>query len=297
MAKRPDSSQHSFGWEAYFNRGLFADHFLEHRLPELPEWREVDGLETSFKALQRRYRQHAARFTKRTNEAQTEHDFVQPVLDVLWRDREPGDCYEVQVRIPNIDADRQPDYAFFRTAADRESAVPNVGTMDFWRDVPCLGDAKKWSASLDRDPVAHENPTAQVCNYLYRSRVRWGILTNGRVWRLYEREKSSAGGIYFEANLEAILKQANPEPFKYFYLFFRRKAFLLDSGGATFLDKVFQGSVDYATEVGDRLKDSVYDALRLLMNGFFEHAANGLDRNDSTTLALVQENSLIVLYR
>ena len=133
MAKRPHSSQHSFGWEAYFNRGLFANHFLEHRLPELPEWRETDGLEEAFKALQNRYRQHAARFSSRTNEAQTEHDFIQPVLDILWRDREPGDCYKVQVRIPNIDEDRQPDYAFFRTAADAESAAPKVGTMEFWQ--------------------------------------------------------------------------------------------------------------------------------------------------------------------
>ena len=122
-------------------------------------------------------------------------------------------------------------------------------------------------------------------------------MTNGRVWRLYEREKSSAGGIYYEANLEAILSQATPEQFKYFYLFFRRAAFLPGAAGITFLEKVFQGSIDYATEVGDRLKDSVYDALRLLMNGFFEHAANGLDRNDPATLALVHENSLIVLYR
>ena len=297
MAKRPDSSQHSFGWEAYFNRGLFANHFLEHRLRDLPEWREADGLEEAFKALQKRYHQHAARFSKKTNEAQTEHDFVQPVLDILWRDKEPGDCYQVQVRIPNIDANRQPDYAFFREAADHEAAAPKVGTMDFWQDVPCLGDAKKWSASLDRDPLAHENPTAQVCNYLYRSRVRWGILTNGRIWRLYEREKSSAGGIYYEANLEEILKQASPDPFKYFYLFFRRCAFLPDATGATFLDKVFRGSVEYATEVGDRLKDSVYDALRLLMHGFVEHAANALDRKDPATLALVHENSLIVLYR
>ena len=297
MTKRPDRSQHSFGWEACFNRGLFADHFLEHRLPDMPEWRAADELEEAFKVLQKRYRQHAVRFSKKTNEAQTEHDFVQPVLDILWRDREPGDCYEVQVRIPNLDADRQPDYAFFRAAADHESAAPKVGTMDFWRDVPCLGDAKKWGASLDRDPTAHENPTAQVCNYLYRSRVRWGILTNGRTWRLYERETSSAGGIYYEANLEEIFKQANIEPFKYFYLFFRRAAFLPDAAGATFLDRVFQGSVDYATEVGDRLKDSVYDALRLLMNGFFAHAANGLDHKDPATLALVHENSLIVLYR
>ena len=60
---------------------------------------------------------------------------------------------------------------------------------------------------------------------------------------------------------------------------------------------MFQGSVDYATAVGDSLKESVYDALRLLMNGFFEHTGNELSREDPDTVRLVHENSLIVLYR
>lgn len=65
----------------------------------------------------------------------------------------------------------------------------------------------------------------------------------------------------------------------------------------TFVEKVFQDSVQYATEVGDRLKESVYDALRHLINGFFEHPANGLNRHDPDTLRLVHENALIVLCR
>lgn len=95
---------------SFENRGLFADHFLKTRLPDLAEWRIPDDLERVFEKIKSLYRAKAVRFTTRTNEAQTEHDFIRPVLDVLWGD----DCYEVQAGIPNLDARRQPDYAFFR---------------------------------------------------------------------------------------------------------------------------------------------------------------------------------------
>jgi hypothetical protein len=219
------------------------------------------------------------------------------VLNLLWREQRAGDCYQVQVTIPNVDVRRQPDYAFFRTAQDRRDAEARKGSLDYWRDVPALGDAKAWFASLDKQRGADDNPTAQICNYLYRSRVRWGILTNGRIWRLYEREKSSAGGIYYEVDLEELLQRGDLEAFKYFYLFFRRAAFLPDDSGLSLIERVFQGSVDYAAEVGDRLKESVYDALRLLMNGFFEYPANQLNRDDPAAVKQVHENCLIVLYR
>jgi len=150
-----------------------------------------------------------------------------------------------------VDVRRQPDYAFFRTAQARIEADTRKGSLDYWRDPPALGDAKAWSASLDKQRGPDENPTAQICNYLYRSRVRWGILTNGRIWRLYERERSSAGGIYYEVDLEELLQQGDQEAFKYFYLFFRREAFLPGQSGVSFIEKVFQGSMDYAAEVGD----------------------------------------------
>lgn len=240
------------------------------------------------------YRKHASRFNSHTNEAQTERDFIRPVLDVLWG----SGCYQVQAPIPNVEGRRQPDYAFFRTAEVRQEADKRKGSLEYWRDVPVLGDAKAWEASLDRQASTGENPSAQICNYLYRSRVRWGILTNGRQWRLYERDKSSAGGIYYEVNLADFLERGDAAFFKYFYLFFRRETFIPDAKtGLSFVEKVFKESADYATGVGERLKESVYDALRHLMNGFLVHPANGLDSGDSATVNLVHEDSLILLYR
>lgn len=279
------------------NRGLFADHFLKTRLAQLPGWSADAGLQQAFEALRALYRSRAVKFGDHTNEAQTEDDFIKPVLNVLWGEAAPGDCFQVQVSIPGIGVNRrQPDYALFRNAADRSAADALAGTLDYWRDVPCLADAKRWTASLDKER-GDENPSAQIANYLYRSRVRWGILTNGRVWRLYEQDKSRAGGIYFEVDLADLLERGSVELFRWFWCFFRRAAHLPDSSGKTFLDQVFDGSVEYAATVGNKLKESVYDALRLLMTGFLEHADNRLDPSAPATVALVHEQALIVLYR
>src|SRR3972149_12076758 len=176
--------QHSLalGLNSHNNQGLFADHYLNDpaRLRDMDEWKNISGLNDAFEQIYRLYNQRAARFNKRTNEAQTENYFIRPILNLLWG----ANCYQVQVTIPNLDARRQPDYAFFRSTTDRESAEPRKGTLDYWRDTPALGDAKAWFVSLDKQRGADENPSAQIANYFHRSRVRWGILTNGRVWRL-----------------------------------------------------------------------------------------------------------------
>lgn len=286
-------SQLDIGLTPYKNRGIFADHFLKTRLNDLTEWHNDDGLADAFKAVLALFHTRGAKFSPAVNEAQTEEDFVRPVLDILWgRER-----YQTQVTIPNVDARRQPDYALFTTAADRDAAHARLGTAEYWKGVPCLGDAKRWTASLDMRRAADDNPSAQICNYLYRSGVRWGILTNGRVWRLYERERSSKGGTYFEVDLEHVLIGERIEDFKYFFHFFRREAHVVDAQGNSFLAKVLEGSSQYAAEVGNKLKESVYDALRRIMNGILTHSDNGLDSSDPKTLKEVHENALIVLYR
>ncbi len=142
--KKPQSavrSQLSFG-ERFNNRNLFADHFLRERLADLPEWQEAQGLEEAFAAINKLYQERVRSFTDATNEAQTEHDFIRPVLDILWGETQPGDCYDVQDTIPNLDSYRKPDYALFRYADDRRQADQRKKTIEYWDDVACVGEAK-----------------------------------------------------------------------------------------------------------------------------------------------------------
>ncbi len=281
----------------YFNKGLFADNYLDNRLPDHPVWQSLDEdlLKEILSALTILHARHAEKFTDRTSEAVTEEDFIKPVLEILWNEGEER-TWQVQPVISIPGMSKTPDYAMFASAADRNAADKLAGTLAYWSSAIALGDAKRWQQPLDKKR-GDETPSAQITNYLYRSKVRWGILTNGAKWRLYEKDKSSAGEIYFEVDLDEIIRENDSEGFKWFYLFFRREAFLRDKDGISFLDQVLKESQAYTTAVGKSLKESVYDALSILMTGFLREPRNELDGNDIEQLALIHKNALIVLYR
>jgi hypothetical protein len=81
--------------------------------------------------------------------------------------------------------------------------------------------------------------------------VRWGILTNGRTWRLYLTGTETSEILYYEADLAGILESGDPDAFRRFYLFFRADAFIPDQDGRCFLDRLREESQRYATEVED----------------------------------------------
>ena len=69
----------------------------------------------------------------------------------------------------------------------------------------CL--AYTWGRSLDRkDPqrdkqTPDENPGLLVVSLLEKGLAPWGIVTNGKIWRLYSAEAHSRATNYFEQDL------------------------------------------------------------------------------------------------
>ena len=71
------------------------------------------------------------------------------------------------------------------------------------------------------------NPSQQIEEYLRYSELRWGILTDGRVWRLYDCD-SSKNNVYYAVDLKELLESDEPnalERFFYFYAFVRSDRF------------------------------------------------------------------------
>src|SRR5262245_11834063 len=100
------------------NRGLFANHFIKERLPEMAEWDEIDGLDAAFDLCIALYKKRTPAAWQKLKEAQVEEEFVQPILKHLWGD----ECYQVQPTIAGKELTRHQDYALFRTAADKIAA-------------------------------------------------------------------------------------------------------------------------------------------------------------------------------
>ncbi|MHB0935920.1 MAG: Eco57I restriction-modification methylase domain-containing protein [Armatimonadota bacterium] len=273
------------------NHDLFADHYLDHVLPGRPEWRAL-GAEAE--VARARIRAIFAGFVPSEDETQTEKDFIRPVLDALGFDYEVN----VRLRVPGTHPDR-PDYVFYRDDAARQAnknvvldkRLPEQGGL-------AVGDAKRWNRPLDhllRDGRAggNENPAYQIHKYVLYSGVEWGILTNGKLWRLVHRDTADRLDVYYEVDLEEAVRAQDPADFLYFYAFFRRAAF---DPGPLGLAELLNASTSYARSVGASLKAQVYDALRHVAQGFLDYPPNGL-ATEPQTLAAIYDNALILLYR
>jgi hypothetical protein len=162
-----------------------------------------------------------------------------------------------------------------------------------------VGDAKRWDRNLDMpvkegaDALSNKNPSYQIAFYMQQSGATWGILTNGRVWRLYHKDTAHRLDRFYEVDLVALAEAGDAEAFLYFVAFFSRTGF---DDGPLGLAEILRASTDYARAVGESLKAQVYDALRHLAQGFLDYPANRLS-TDPATLKQIYDNSLIVLYR
>jgi hypothetical protein len=146
----------------------------------------------------------------RLNEAQTEERIVRPILQALgW-----GGCYWVQERLETKGRANVPDYLLFGSAEDFTQADQKKKAADRYPLAIAVADAKAWNVDLDRrgsGAGADETPSAQILRYLSRAevqsdrRVQWGVLTNGRRWRVYYQGAKSRLEEYFEVDLAWLL--------------------------------------------------------------------------------------------
>lgn len=286
------ASQLSLPFPAHRNQHLFSDYYLNMILPQRADWQQLAAAATP---VMQQIAQILAAYTPGSNEAQTEDDLIKPVLLAL------GHTYEVQVALKTPDGVKKPDYVFY---ADRAALHAQKGKM-LDDGLPrqggfAVGDAKYWDRPLDTtlklkggDAFSNKNPAYQIHFYMLHSGAEWGVLTNGRLWRLYHKETAHKFDRFYEIDLPALIEAGDPARFLYFYAFFHRSAFDEHALGARSL---LRASADFARGISENLKQQVYTALRHLAQGFLDYAPNGLSA-DQATLKTIYDHSLIVLYR
>ena len=115
-------------------------------------------------------------------------------------------------------------------------------------------ESKRWLRPLDRRSESQGEvtaPSTQMLRYLRRiddlpaGALRWGMLTNGAVWRLYYQGARSVSEQFFEVDLPALLdlpghseglfaldEAERRHALKLFALVFRREAFMPDAADA-----------------------------------------------------------------
>jgi hypothetical protein len=280
------SDQLALALGPFVNRKLFSDHFLQERLPAWPEFADAEP-EALLHDLAELWNRERAGLAV-ANEAQTEERFIKPVLARL------GFTFTVQAGISTAAGHRQPDYALFLSDADRAAADLQEGAQRY-RSAVAVCDAKRFDRPLDHRRVRgalSEDPVAQIIHYVAITRRRWGILTNGRLWRLYAAEGDMVEGACLEVDLCALLDAGSVEAFRYFTVLFSANAFAPGAEGKALLDRALDGSQAQAVAVGEALRKQVFAAVPLVAEGLL-----GEEARTTEALNAAFDNGLVVLYR
>ena len=141
-------------------------------------------------------------------------------------------------------------------------------------------------------------PHGQILRYLATAeiesegRIRWGILTNGSVWRLYDyRARPRASG-FFEADLAELLRPGKEDDLRVFHLLFRRGVLHAAGWGLrlTFLEAALAEGRRYEEQVAQDLSGVVFERA-------FPNLVNALADKSGESLAASRDAALIFLYR
>jgi hypothetical protein len=301
---------------------LFTRDFLLEGIRETEAWLAVDAAARN--ALKNRIeglaRSLAAR--KKPNEAQTEEDLIYPVFELLgWNDK------DVQTNAAKRARGDVPDALLYPDAVSKRIAGP----LEQWQRLQhgvCIVEAEKWQKPLDsRDKESQsktEPPSSQMLRYLRRvedrtaGKLRWGILTNGRIWRLYFHTGAGTAENFLELDIgkalliegcEADLLDKAPHGFAsddawrdhilhLFVVMFGRDAFLPLTQGDSFHALALQEGQRWELKVAKNLSEKVFkDVFPALSQTLAKNDPSRPAVLDATYLEEVRNGALILLYR
>ncbi|MEA3014201.1 MAG: hypothetical protein QOD42_2746 [Sphingomonadales bacterium] len=292
--------------------GLFSDYFLTQGVKAAADWNAIAepalaDARARISALLDDFRSRHA-----PSEANTERDLIDKLLRLL------GWHFSVQEKTSRKGRTDVPDYLLFPDAETKANAAREVVTADRYGHGASVVEAKAWEVNLDKagNEIGEGAPSTQILRYLgnvevqSNGAIRFGILTNGRVWRLYDNKARSRLEGFVEIDLfeaAGLIVPAEQPPegvnhadhvLRLFLWLFGREAFVADAGGATRLSRAIADSRRFEARVTDALADTVFEKV-------FPELANALanadpQKPDTITAAYraeLREAALTWLYR
>ena len=275
---------------------LFTQYFLTDGIRHSPEWRasveEPYAFTTFADTVTERF--NAFRRYDSPNESVTEQELIRPVLGFLgWTHTLPQ-----QGAARNEDI---PDHLLFADAEAKERAAGRSDSEQRYRDALLIEESKRFGLPLDTrdatDSSRTGTPHGQIRRYLSTAdtvtdgRLRWGILTNAGVWRLYDSRARPRASGYYEADLAELIQSGNEDTLRTFYLLFRRDSFTPQDGAQTaFLETALAEGRRYEEQVARDLSNVVFDTV-------FPGMVAALARQSTGELPEIRDAALIFLYR
>ena len=270
---------------------LFTNYFLEEGILHTHAWQESLSQPSdfdSFRAKAHALIENAANFHT-INEASTEQELIRPLFELLgWADYLPQQGSDHNEDIP--------DHLLFGDAESKDLAAAKPAPKRY-ADALVVAESKRFNLPLDaRDKTS--SPHGQILRYLATAdinsdgRIRWGILTNGRVWRLYDRRALPRASGYYEVDLEtAFHAEDGFHRLRTFRLLFGRPAFSPQHGAQTsFLEDAIAEGRRYEEQVANDLSGIVFAKI-------YPALIRALADKSGAELENVRQAALIFLYR
>ena len=123
--------------------------------------------------------------------------------------------YLPQVNLSGKRREDVPDVLLFPNAKATQAALDESRDDRRYRHGVAILEAKRWMRPLDRGDAAEATdpgaPSSQMLRYLSRAdvvsdrAVKWGLLTNGALWRLYYQDARSRAEEFLEIDLALVL--------------------------------------------------------------------------------------------
>ena len=185
------------------------------------------------------------------------------------------------------------------------SATPNPKTAPppnpprkRYPDALAVAESKRLNRPLDARGKTG-SPHGQILRYLATAdiasdgRIRWGMLTNGRIWRLYDRRALPRASGYYEVDLQRRCSRpaTTTIAIRAFRLLFGRPAFSPQHGAQTsFLEDAIAEGRRYEEQVATDLSGTVFDKV-------YPALISALADKSGAELDDVRQAALIFLYR
>ena len=279
---------------------LFSEYFINEGIRTTEEWEDTVKFGNEFAEFEDAVRKPARAIldVRNPSEAITEQDLIEPVLKALaWQHYVPQQGTE---RNQNI-----PDLLLFADADSKNRALAAELPRDRYRLATVVQENKRWGLELSSrdhdDKVQPASPHGQILRYLSDAdiesdgAVRFGILTNGNTWRLYDHRSRPRATSFFEINLrralDAIKTNGDYTYLKTFYLLFRRSAFVRSEGAtSTFIERCLADAKLFEERVAQDISSTVFERV-------FPNLVDSIARNATVSLAQARRPALILLYR
>ena len=275
---------------------LLTHYFLTDGIRTTPEWRASVAGPQEFASFRKGMSELFTSFAgyNEPNEAVTEQELIRPVLELLgWTAYLPQ-----QGSARNEDI---PDYLLFEDEWAKARAASRKKPQERFQDALIIEESKRYGLSLDSrdkdDKIQASSPHGQILRYLSTAgittddRIRWGILTNGAIWRLYDNRARPRASGFFQVDVPAILDDDGEDELRAFFLLFRRQAFTLREGATTtFVETALAEGRRYEEQVAQDLSGIVFEEV-------FPNLVMALAGKSGAPLTEVRDAALVLLYR